>query len=530
VQSLFQGGEGLTLEGLIARLGDVWSSIDTAIQGAGGSLAARVCEFFMADAAEGQLGETVGWLAGTIAFEVLLGILTAGAWQPVSAAGKALKAFARILDWTGEALGAAFRLLGRIGGMVIDALQGLRRMLGKAGGAVMRVLDALGEIGQKLLGFADELLARFGRGVATEAGAEVAEKAAREAAEKAAREAAEKASKEAAEKAAKEAAEEAAEKAAKEGAEEAAEEGAEEAAEEGAEEAAEEGAEQGGKKADDAPDMTEKLRVAAQAKVVSDMLERKGMPASAIASALQASFKPRYRWIKRFEVARQGVRSLIYMIASKVLVDEVDRPEGYSDLTDEELEHILDGEFSAENIHVSGGHGYPQNIKKLEAKGYTQISSAEFNQRFALEKPYDDAMKAWKSGNRKTRGPRPRKENFGLAADHVTLREQKVFYFDPAGGGSYKGGVLPAKNPIHIDGKTWLPDGWGKTDVEAVTRHMIATVNPTTNAQGTMKIYTTFVKIENGVIETSATAAPGFLKVSLLDNGTKRTLFPQMNQ
>lgn len=276
--------------------------------------------------------------------------------------------------------------------------------------------------------------------------------------------------------------------------------------------------------------MTEKLRVAAQAKVVSDMLERKGMPARAIASALEASFKPRYRWIKRFEVERQGVRSLIYMIASKVLVDEVERPEGYSDLTDEEMGHILDGEFSAENIHVSGGHGFPQNIQQLRSKGYTQIPRAEFDHRFALEKPYDDAMKAWQNGNRKTRGPRPRKENYDLAADHVTMREQKVFYFDPVGGGSYKGGVFPAKNPIHIDGKTWLPSGWKEPEVEAVTRHMIATVTPTMNEQGTMKIYTTFVKIENGVIETSATAAPGFFKVSLLDNGTKRTLFPQMNQ
>jgi hypothetical protein len=96
-----------------------------------------VCEFFMGDQAEGALGEAVGWLAGTIAFEVLLGILTAGAWQPVSAAGKALKALARILDWTGEALGAAFRLPGRIGGLLMDALRGLGRMLASAGGGMI---------------------------------------------------------------------------------------------------------------------------------------------------------------------------------------------------------------------------------------------------------------------------------------------------------------------------------------------------------------------------------------------------------
>jgi hypothetical protein len=346
VQSVFQDGQGLTFEDLIARLGEMWASVEMSVQNGSEGLAARLCEFFMRDEAEGELGKGVGWLAGTIAFEVLLTVLTAGAWEPVSAAGKALKVFARILDWTGEALGAAFKLIGQIGGFLLDALKGLRRMLASAAGPVHAVLDAIGEIGSKLVRYAEELLGRFGRGVANEGGEALAEtgtkKALVETAEEVGEETAEKTAKKAAaegavdvgaNKTAAEGTEEFGEQGAKQTTEEVGEQGAkettEEAGEQGAKETAEEGGEQGGKRVDDA----EKLRVAAEAKIVSDLLERSGIPAVAIASALERTFMPRYRWIKQFVAeARSPILAEIFMIASKIKVDDVrvDSPGGKS--------------------------------------------------------------------------------------------------------------------------------------------------------------------------------------------------------
>jgi len=214
VQEVFSGGGGMSFEQLMQKLGDAWAGVETAIRNAGGTLADKVCQFMLQDSAEGEMGETVGWLAGTIAFEVVLGILTAGSWTAAKGAMKGLKLFAKILDWTGEAMGLAFKGLAKVGGFILDGIKGLGKLLDKAGGAAKAVLDALGEIGQKLIAFADELLGRAAKG----AGGEVVE--------------------EGAEKAAKEAAEVGAEKATKEAAEAGAERGTREAAEAGAERSA----------------------------------------------------------------------------------------------------------------------------------------------------------------------------------------------------------------------------------------------------------------------------------------------------
>jgi hypothetical protein len=184
VQEVFSGGGGMSFEQLMQKLGDAWAGVETAIRNAGGTLADKVCQFMLQDSAEGEMGETVGWLAGTIAFEVVLGILTAGSWTAAKGAMKGLKLFAKILDWTGEAMGLAFKGLAKVGGFILDGIKGLGKLLSNAGGAAKAILDALGEIGQKLISFADELLGRAAKGAAGEVVEEGAEKAAKETAKK----------------------------------------------------------------------------------------------------------------------------------------------------------------------------------------------------------------------------------------------------------------------------------------------------------------------------------------------------------
>ncbi|GAB4203256.1 MAG: hypothetical protein OHK0022_27260 [Roseiflexaceae bacterium] len=156
-EEFFTGGEGLSFEQIQQKLGEAWSGALEAMRGAGGQLADAACEFFTKEGADQQIGEGVGWLAGTIAVEVVLGILTAGTITAL----KPLQGIARLLTWTDGVLEGAFKALSRIGGIVLDGLRGLRRMFSDAaGGAIRTVLDALDEIGAKLVQFGDELLGK----------------------------------------------------------------------------------------------------------------------------------------------------------------------------------------------------------------------------------------------------------------------------------------------------------------------------------------------------------------------------------
>jgi Domain of unknown function (DUF4157) len=270
IQEIFTAGDGMSFEELMQKLGEAWGAVEAALTNAGATLADKVCQFMLQDSAEGEMGETIGWLGGTIAFEIVLSILTAGTDKPVRGAMKVLKTFAKILDWTGEAMGLAFKGLAKVGGFILDGIKGLGKLLNKAGGAAKVILDALGEIGQKLITFADELLGRAAKGAASEVVEEAGEKAAKEVAE------------EAGEKAAKEAVEESGEKAAKEG----------------AEESGEKASERGGRNATD--EAAERPKAVAAAKVITSFNEKLGTPVPVLLTELSA-LKNRYRWINAFE-------------------------------------------------------------------------------------------------------------------------------------------------------------------------------------------------------------------------------------
>ncbi|WP_017662946.1 hypothetical protein [Baaleninema simplex] len=196
-QDAFSAGEGLTYAGLVEKLGSLWASIEEQIRNAGSQIAQGVCDFLMGDGSEGQMGESVGWLAGTIAFEVVLAILTAGSVTAAKGAMKVVKIVAKVLDWTGEALGVAFKMLSKVGGYVIDIAKGLGKLVGNAsGGAAKLVMESVQQIGDILLRYADELLGKLGKGAVGEAAETAGNRGAREAAGEGVEASAEKAAKE----------------------------------------------------------------------------------------------------------------------------------------------------------------------------------------------------------------------------------------------------------------------------------------------------------------------------------------------
>ncbi|MEA5601283.1 eCIS core domain-containing protein [Nostoc sp. UHCC 0252] len=415
VQEVFSGGGGMSFEQLMQKLGDAWGAVETALMNAGGTLADKVCEFMLQDSAEGQMGETVGWLAGTIAFEVVLGILTAGSWTAAKGAMKGLKLFAKILDWTGEVMGLAFKGLAKVGGFILDGIKGLGKLLNKAGGAAKVILDALGEIGQKLITFADELLGRAAKGAASEVVEEGAEKAAKEVAE----EGAEKG-------AASEVVEEGAEKATKETVEEAGEKATKETAEETGEKATKE-------TANKAAEMPQAL---AEATAIAKSLEATGVPIPAIVAAL-IPLKARYRWINTFEAEPKSSDAFsIFMIASKTLVTSVrTRRRQYKQ--------------NAQRADDAGGHSYKdhgaqttpeQHLKRLQdgtppGGGYAR-DVPDSSSKFATHKAHADALdQAWVE---LTRNPEHMfKKNHGVVTDVPKKKSMIQLNMDGAGF-SYK--------------------------------------------------------------------------------------------
>lgn len=175
VGELFSGGEGMTFEDLEKKLGAAWSGLLGAMRSIGGQLADALCDFFMKKDADAQIGESLGWLAGTVAVQVVLDILTAGTIEAL----RPLQGLAKLLNWTNSAMEGVFKVLGKLGGVVLDGLAHLRKALGEAAGsAIQKVFGALDEIGTKLITFGEELLGLAGKGAGK--ADDVAGKAARE--------------------------------------------------------------------------------------------------------------------------------------------------------------------------------------------------------------------------------------------------------------------------------------------------------------------------------------------------------------
>ena len=293
VEEHFQSGEGMSFDDLTNKLGDMWDSARTAIQGAGQSLAQSTVEFLLQDSAEEDMGDGIGWLAGTIVFEVVLGILTAGVYTASQPVMRALQFFARVLDWTGAALGAAFRMLSKVGEMLMTLFRKLMDVVRSARGAISRVLTALREIAERVIRYGEELLGRLGRNAGTEVAEEATERAAREAAERTAREATERAGREGVEA------------------------GAEHSAREVAEESVEEGAEQGARRGDDALKAAEMPAAIAEARIIEEANDILNTPVPVLIGILNGTLKPRYRWIERFGFDTIGAgRFEIYFTAS----------------------------------------------------------------------------------------------------------------------------------------------------------------------------------------------------------------------
>jgi hypothetical protein len=159
VQEYFSG-KGMSFDDMVTKLAEAWESAKTKISEGAAWLANQLMGFFRGSGAEGELGDKIGWLTGTIVFQVLLDYITAGTW---AGAGPVLKGIAKFINWPMEALGEAFKLLKTLGKYLLDGLKSLGSVIkDAAAGAFKTVSKALGNIGERLIAFGEEIVGKFG--------------------------------------------------------------------------------------------------------------------------------------------------------------------------------------------------------------------------------------------------------------------------------------------------------------------------------------------------------------------------------
>lgn len=187
--------ENATAGGLYEMLKSVWNQVTSKASDIGDAIAEALLNFFRKP--DFELGDTLGWVAGTALFEVVLAILTGPAYRALRASKPVLRGILRVLDFGGEILGALGRQLAKIRGPVqsaLDTIGGFVRNIPGMGGVFDRVSDAL----STLFRYSDDAAAADrGTREAVETGAQAGERAARatgpEAGERAARETTEEA-------------------------------------------------------------------------------------------------------------------------------------------------------------------------------------------------------------------------------------------------------------------------------------------------------------------------------------------------
>jgi hypothetical protein len=238
-------------------------------------------------------------------------------------------------------MGVAFKALAKLGGFIMDAVRGLGKLLSNAGGAARAVMDALTEIGEKFMRFADELLGRVGRGAAGDAAETAAERTARETAEAGAERTTQKSAGTVADRGARETTQEGAEKTSREATQETGDRGAREASDDPALKAAE-------------------LPAAmAEARGITELNDATGTPAPILEGILNSTVKPRYSWLERFQArpkVEPGLYSIHLIASDHVVAGKYPKPRKVGNLAGGPLENATQtrGRFQLEGGPANG--------------------------------------------------------------------------------------------------------------------------------------------------------------------------------
>lgn len=161
VQEYFNG-KSMTFNEMIQRLSSTWEAAKAKIHEGGAWLATQMTQFFggSGESNETTLGDKVGWLSGTVVFQVVLDAITAGTWQ---AAGPLLKSIAKFINWPMEAMGEVFKIFKSLGKFLLDGIKSMGSAVKEsASGAFRAVSKAIGHIGETLIELGERILGKVG--------------------------------------------------------------------------------------------------------------------------------------------------------------------------------------------------------------------------------------------------------------------------------------------------------------------------------------------------------------------------------
>jgi len=142
-----------TPQGIFEMLQSVWNSVLQKSQQIGGSIAQALLDFIRLP--DFELGNKLGWVGGTVLFEVVLYALTAGAWAGVTASRPILRGILRFIDLGGELVGAVAKGIAKLKGPVMSALGKIGDLVRLVPG-LARVWDDVADALRSLFRISDE--------------------------------------------------------------------------------------------------------------------------------------------------------------------------------------------------------------------------------------------------------------------------------------------------------------------------------------------------------------------------------------
>ncbi|KAA9396515.1 DUF4157 domain-containing protein [Haloarcula sp. CBA1130] len=155
--------------GVFEMLRSMWNSVLSKSNEIGGQIASALLDFIQLP--DFELGDKLGWVSGTVLFEAVLYVLTAGSYAAVTASRPILKGILRFIDLGGELVGAVVKGLAKLKGPVSSALGQIGNIVRLVPG-LGRAWDSAADALRSLFRVSDEA-APAGRGAGS--GAEAAE-------------------------------------------------------------------------------------------------------------------------------------------------------------------------------------------------------------------------------------------------------------------------------------------------------------------------------------------------------------------
>ena len=158
VEAFFSAESVTSVEDVATKLGSMWEAASGAMESFGAWLGGVIGEYLQAPGGEYTIGWGIGYIAGMILWEVILGVLTSGAWTTL---GPTARAIVKFLDLGGTVFGKAFELLGDLGRYMLKALEPIGAWISSiADDALGAMFKSFDDIANIIIKWADELLGK----------------------------------------------------------------------------------------------------------------------------------------------------------------------------------------------------------------------------------------------------------------------------------------------------------------------------------------------------------------------------------